>query len=209
VPPPGAGVNTVTVAVPAVTMSADVIAAVSCVDDTYVVVRLAPFHCTTEPLTKLLPLTVSVKAAPPAVAEEGLRLVVTGTGLVAALIVKVWLLEVPPPGAGVNTVTVAVPAVTMSAAVIAAVSCVADTYVVVRLVPFHRTTEPLTKLLPLTVSVKAAPPAFADKGLRLVVTGTGLVVPVTADLYATTIPMRSEDDDDQVICVAVDTPDVD
>ena len=81
--------NTVTVAVPALTMSADVIAAVNCVDDTYVVVRLAPFHCTTEPLTKLLPLTVSVKAAPPAFAAAGLRLVVVGTGLAAALIVKV------------------------------------------------------------------------------------------------------------------------
>ena len=119
-------------------------------------------------------------------------------------------MEVPPPGAGLNTVTVAVPAVTMSAAVIAAVSCVEDTYAVVRLDPFHRTREPLTKLLPLTVSVKAAPPAVADEGLRLVVTGTGLVVvSVVADLYATKIPIRSEDDADQVICVAADAPGVD
>jgi hypothetical protein len=85
----------------------------------------------------LLPFTVRVKAGPPAVADEGLRLVVVGTGLLAALIVKVWALEVPPPGAGVNTVTVAVPAVTMSEAVIAAVNWVEETYVVVRFAPFH------------------------------------------------------------------------
>ena len=76
---------------------------------------------------KLLPMTVSVNPAPPAVAEDGLRLVVNGTGLLAALIKKVWLLDVPPPGAGLNTVTVAVPADTMSAAWIAAVSWVEET----------------------------------------------------------------------------------
>ncbi len=74
-----------------------------------------------------MPFTVNVKAVPPAVADVGLMLVVAGTGLLAALIVKVWALEVPPPGAGVNTVTEAVPAAAMSAAVIAAVSCVDET----------------------------------------------------------------------------------
>ena len=80
-----------------------------------------------EPLMKLLPFTVSVNPAPPAVAKAGLRLVVAGAGLLAILIVKVWALEVPPPGAGVNTVTVAVPAVVISEARIAAVSWVAET----------------------------------------------------------------------------------
>ena len=74
-----------------------------------------------------MPFTVSVKAEPPAVADVGLMLVVVGTGLLATLIVKVWALEVPPPGVGVNTVTVAVPAMAISVAVIAAVSCVEDT----------------------------------------------------------------------------------
>src|SRR4030042_2052634 len=108
---------------------------------------------------KLVPLTVNVNAEPPAVAELGLRLVVVGTGLSGTLIVKVWLLEVPPPGVGLKTVTLAVPAVAMSAARIEAVTCVELTYVVVRSVPFQRTTEPLTKLVPLTVRVKPAPPA--------------------------------------------------
>ena len=209
VPPPGAGLNTVTEAVPVVAMSAAVIAAVNWIADTYVVVRLDPFHCTTEPLMKLLPLTVRVKAEPPAVAEVGLMLVVVGTGLAAALIVKVCAFEVPPPGAGLNTVTEAVPAVAMSVAVIGAVNWVADTYVVVRLDPFHCTTEPLMKLLPLTVRVKAEPPAVAEVGLMLVVAGTGLLAVPVADVYATTIPIRSGDDADQVICLEVDNPVVD
>ncbi len=75
---------------------------------------------------KLLPFTVSVKADPPAVADEGARLLTPGTGL-GAIIAKLWALEVPPPGAGLYTVTVAVPAVTMSEAGIAAVSWVEET----------------------------------------------------------------------------------
>ena len=42
-----------------------------------------------------------------------------------------------------------------------------------RFAPFHRTTEPLTKLLPFTVSVNPAPPTFADVGAMLAVVGTG------------------------------------
>ena len=71
---------------------------------------------------KLVPFTVRVKADPPAVADEGLKLVVVGTGLSGTLIVKVCELEVPPPGEGLKTVTLAVPAVAISAALIAAVS---------------------------------------------------------------------------------------
>ena len=61
----------------------------------------------------------------------------------------------------------------MSVAGIAAVTCVALTKVVVRVAPFHLTTEPETKLLPLTVRVKAAPPAVALLGTRVVSAGTG------------------------------------
>jgi hypothetical protein len=152
-------------------MSAARIEAVICVALTYVVVRFVPFQRTTEPEMKFVPLTVNVKADPPAVAEEGLRLVVVGTGL---LIVKVWGLDVPPPGVGLKTVTLAVPAVAMSAARIDAVTWVALTYVVVRFVPFHLTTDPEMKLVPFTVRVKPAPPAVTELGLRLVVVGMGL-----------------------------------
>ena len=50
-------------------------AAVSCVDVTKLVLNGVPFHVTTMPLAKPEPLTVSVKAGPPATAEFGDRLV--------------------------------------------------------------------------------------------------------------------------------------
>ena len=89
VPPPGVGVNTVTEAVPAVAMSPAGTAAVNCVALPKVVTNAAPFHCTTELLTKFVPVTVSVKPAPPAVAEEGDSEEAVGTGLEAARIVNV------------------------------------------------------------------------------------------------------------------------
>jgi hypothetical protein len=178
VPPPGAGFSTVTWAVPAVAMSAGVIAAVNWVEETYVVVRLDPFQLTVAPEAKSVPFTVRVKPAPPAVAEVGLRLVVARPAL---LIVKVWALEVPPPGAGFSTVTWAVPAVAMSAAVIVVVNWVEETYVVVRVDPFQLTVEPETKPVPFTASGKPAPPAVAEVGLMPVVAGMGsLIVKVWA-----------------------------
>jgi hypothetical protein len=156
-------------------MSKAGIAAVNCVTETYVVVRSAPFHRTTAPFTKLFPFAVSVNADPPAAAEDGDKLLRTGTGL-PAVMVKVCVPDKPPPGAGLNTVTDAVPTAAISAAKIAAVNCVAETYVVTRSAPFHRTTAPFTKLLPFTVKVNALPPAAAEVGLRLVATGTGLLI---------------------------------
>jgi hypothetical protein len=76
---------------------------------------------------KLLPVTVRVKADPPAVAELGEMEVRVGDGLVAALMVKVTAEEVPPPGVGLKTVALAVPAAAMSDAGIAAVSWVEET----------------------------------------------------------------------------------
>ena len=67
---------------------------------------------------------LSVKAGDPAAVEAGDNAVIAGEGL---LIVKLAAVEVPPPGAGLTTVTAAVPAVVTSAAVIAALSCVALT----------------------------------------------------------------------------------
>src|SRR5689334_18644151 len=59
-------------------MSAAVIVAVSCVLLIYVVGRGLPFHSTSASLAKFVPLTVSVRPEPPAVAEAGLRLVNVG-----------------------------------------------------------------------------------------------------------------------------------
>src|SRR5438046_7023316 len=45
-----------------------------------VVARAVPFHCTTDDAAKLLPLTLSVEAAPPAVALLGASELSAGTG---------------------------------------------------------------------------------------------------------------------------------
>ena len=45
----------------------------------------------------------------------------------------------------------------------------------VRLVPFHLTTDDEMKLLPFTVNVNEVPPAVADEGLNELATGTGLL----------------------------------
>jgi hypothetical protein len=100
-----------------------------------VVVRGAPFHCTIEEDRKFVPVTVSVNGAPPTMAEPGVKEPIVGSGFL--VIVKVNALEVPPPGVGVETVTVAVPAAAMSAAVMAACKLVLETNVVVRGLPFH------------------------------------------------------------------------
>jgi hypothetical protein len=145
-------------------------------------VRPAPFQRTAEFVTKPVPFTVSVKPALPAVRDEGLMLVVVGTGLLGAVIVNVCALEVPPPGVGLYTVTVAVPVVAISEAKIAAVNWPEETNVVVRFAPFQRTREPVTKPVPFRVSVKPAPPAVPDDGLRLVVAGTGLLMLIVCAL---------------------------
>ena len=100
---------------------------------------------------------------------------VAGGGGGAAEIVKVCKADVPPPGVGLNTVTCTLPAAATSAAGMAAVSCVALTNVVVRSAPFQRTVEPVTKLAPLTVRVKAAAPVAAPVGASVAKAGTGLL----------------------------------
>src|SRR5256885_4805646 len=182
VPPPGAGVITVTCGVPAAATSAAAMAAVSCVALTKTVVRAAPFQLTVEPLTKLLPLTVSVKAALPADVLVGDRAARVGDELFT---VNVCAAELPPPGAGVTTVTCGVPAAATSAAAMAAVSCVALTKVVVRVAPFHLTVLPLTKPVPFTVSVKAGPLTSALLGVRPVSVGAGLF---TVNVCAAEVP---------------------
>ncbi len=88
-------------------------------------------------------------------------------------ILKLRAFDVPPPGAGLLTVTLAVPAVAMSLAEIDAVKLVALFRVVVRSDPFHRTVEPETKLEPLTVRAKSGLPAIAEFGLIPMIAGTG------------------------------------
>ena len=173
--PPPAGFVTVTFTVPAVAISAAGIVATIwvLVTDEGVIAGLAP-KFTVAPATKPVPVRVNVKAAPPTVAEAGA--IEVSVGPETALIVNDRLPDVPPPGAGFVTVTVAVPAVAISAAVIAAVNCVALTNVVVLAAPLNFTTDVDTKPVPLTVRVKAAPPAVALVGEREVTVGAGLLM---------------------------------
>jgi len=114
-PPPGAGLLTVTLAVPALATSAADTDAVSLLLLTKVVASAAPFQLTAEEDTKLPPLTVSVNAVPPAVTVVGATAEIAGTGLVL-VILRSDTADVPPPGAGLLTVTLAVPALAMSEA---------------------------------------------------------------------------------------------
>ena len=163
---------TVTFTVPAVTMSEADIAAVTCELLTNVVALPAPLKFTVAPDTNPTPLTVSVNAGEPAAALEGEIELSVGTGL---LIANDTAFDVPF-GAGFVTVTVAVPAMAISATVIAAVNWVALTNVVVLAAPLNFTTDVDTKPVPFTVRVKAAPPAVALVGEREVSVGAGLLM---------------------------------
>jgi len=173
VPPPGPGLFTLTVTVPPVAISEAGTVAVKEVLLTKVVVRGVLPQFTTEVLTKLTPVTVMVNPGSPAIAEFGETEVTPGEGL---LMEKVNGEDVPPPGVGLNTVIGTVPVVAMSPAGTAAVIDVALTNVVVRAVPFHCTTEPLTNFVPVTLSWNPAPPKILKVGKSDVIVGTGLAM---------------------------------
>jgi hypothetical protein len=187
-PPPGVGFSTVTKALLAVKISVDGTVAVNCAALTKTVVKGAPFHSTSEPPTKLAPFTVTVKLAPPAVAEFGNAEASTATRL--STVKVAGLGEVPPPGAGVTTVIEIVPPLTRSPTGTKAVNCVAFTSVVTRGVPFQSTTEVLMKPVPFTVSVKPAPPAFAEVGEMEATPGMALGVTMTSTSTGEVLPAK-------------------
>jgi hypothetical protein len=94
--------------------------------------------------------------------------------------VKVAEFERPPPGAGLNTVTVAAPAVSISGAGIWAVMRLLLTNAVVRLLPLHCTTEVGTKFDPFTIRVNPAPPFNVIAGDRDAIAGAGICFTETA-----------------------------
>src|SRR3954447_15583347 len=130
-------------------MSVFKICAFSWVELTNVVVRTTPFQVTLEPLTKLVPLTMSVKAALPALMDVGFRLVRAGCGL---LTVNAFTFDTRPsvPVPDVTTLTFAVLAVATAAAGTVAVSFVVLTKVVVSFVVFQYTLELGLKRVPVT-----------------------------------------------------------
>ena len=173
VPPPGAGFTTVTLKVPAFEMSVALIVAVSLVELTKEVVRADPAQSTVDVFTKLVPVTVSVKPAPPAVALLGDSDVIVGLGLFT---VKFTAFDTPPPGAGLVAVTGNVPAVATSAVLIVPVSLVELLKVVVRAEPFQFTVAPFTKPVPLTVRENEAAPSVLLLGVIEVSVGTALLI---------------------------------
>jgi len=104
---------------------------------------------------------------------DGLRVVIVG--VVAAVIVKMELLDAVPFAL---TDTRAEPVEPICFAATAAVNWVALTKVVGNGDPVHKTVDPAVNPEPFTVSVKAAPPACAAAGLRLLMVG---VPPPPAD----------------------------
>jgi hypothetical protein len=103
---------------------------------------------------------------------------------------KLTLFDKPPPGEGLNTCTSAVPATAMSLAGIEACNCVSLTKVVIRSLPFHRTTEAETNPVPFTVKVKPDPPTMALPGEMELIEGAGL--PVTVNVNAFDVPPPGE-----------------
>ena len=166
--PAGAGVITLTWAVPTLATYASGIVALTPVGSTYIVVGAVvvpplSVHWTAEHGTNPLPITVR-KNAPvegcvvPTAALFGMSEEIVGDGSeLATAIVKVEGLEFVVE---LETVTPTGPGRAVSVAEIMAVSCVGLTNVVGRGNPFQFTTSPSTKFVPFTV--KVMPVALQD-----------------------------------------------
>jgi hypothetical protein len=107
--PQAPGLSTVIEAVPGLAMLPLDTVAVSRVEETKVVVSGLPFQFTVEPETKLVPFTVSVNCAPPAVAQAGLSELIVGAAVIVITSVALAVLQEPAPLLAL-TVTLVVPA---------------------------------------------------------------------------------------------------
>jgi hypothetical protein len=183
--------TTVMGTVPAVAISDEGIASVSCVELTTVVaVCLTPFHATCAPLRKPAPFTVRVKLLP-TLALFGEIVVIVGRG---AAVTEKFVAEVFPPSGFVTVTGIVAAERPRSLVAMAAVTCDELTKIVVLLVPFHCTVAPETKPEPFTVRVKAALPAVALFGESVVTVGLGRAGTELFVLVATnTFPYEPED----------------
>jgi hypothetical protein len=172
VPPPGAGFCTATAVVAELPVMAEAgSVAFSSVALTHKVASAEPFHTTVEEGTKPVPVRSSVCAADPATTLAGSTAAITGGGLLTA---KLAAAELPPPGAGLNTVIAAVPPSARSVAGTVALRELSVENVVASAVPFQRTADPLTKPVPETAIESCAAPAVVVTGVTLLMVGTAL-----------------------------------
>ena len=113
-------------------------------------------HSTTEQGSRLVPVTVSVKAGAPTATEDWESEAIDGaaSGVLGVVMVNGRFFEVPIE---LDTETAAVPENAVSAGKIAAVSWVELTNVVARGEPFQLTTASVVKFVPFTASVRPAP----------------------------------------------------
>ena len=142
------------------------------------VVRSVPPNTTVAPLTKFVPVTVMASGPLPAIAADGFSWDSVGAGRGAGVTVKFTVFESGTPG--LRTRTCFVPAVAILAAGIVTVSCVSLVVSGVSVVPPNTTLDALTKLEPLTVSVKAGDPSTAVLGLIPLIAGIPTTVKSTS-----------------------------
>jgi hypothetical protein len=124
---------------------------------------------------KFVPFTVREKLGPPTRAEVGDRLDTVGT-FCTVPIMKLRALD-DPPLPGFCTVTLATPALVKSPGVTVAVNWLELLKLVIRKLPFQRTTAPSWKPEPFTVRVKPLLPGSTPEGLSEVIVGP-LLVPI-------------------------------
>jgi hypothetical protein len=168
---------TVTLRVPVVAPDAIAMFAVSDVALLNVVeltVIPVPENDADAPVTKFVPVIVTLKLVAPWSPELGLVEVTVG----AALTVNTPV-PVPTPPSGLVTVTLRAPVVAPAAIAMFAVSCVALTNVVeltVIPVPENDADAPVTKFVPVIVTLKLVAPLSPELGLVEVTVGPALTV---------------------------------
>ena len=114
-----------------------------------------------------VPFTVRVKAGPllgSTAALDGDSVVITGAGRFVVGVVRENVIAFDVVARFDTVIATGEPGKAVSAAVIAAVSCVEFTNVVARGEPFQFTTSPFTKPVPFTVRVR---PVGAQKGVEV------------------------------------------
>ena len=107
-------------------------------------------------------------------ADDGVKLVIKGWGLAGGETVKLTGLELPPPDAGLLTMTGKVPTAARSAVLRVIVSWLLPTEERGWGELLYVTVDDAMKPLPLIVSVNGPVPAVADDGDRPVMAGCGL-----------------------------------